>query len=143
MSVSKLPLEVCDDLNRLVRNYYWGAEEGKRKTHWVAWHRMTRSKKQGGPGVRDFRSFNQALLARQAWRILMFPDSFCARLLKAKYSSNVHFEDMVFSGNSSPTWQAICYGLELLKRVLFEGLPMAKRFVYGGIDGSFVELLLV
>lgn len=54
MSVFKLPLELCDDLNRMVRNYFWGAENGKRKTHWYAWNKMTRPKGQGGLGFRDF-----------------------------------------------------------------------------------------
>ena len=85
MSVFKLPLGVCDDLNRMIRNYFWGAEKGKRKTHWYAWDKITRPKCQGGLGFKDFRLFNQALLARQAWRLLAYPDSLCARLLKTKY----------------------------------------------------------
>ena len=116
MSVFKLPFEVCDDLNHMVRNYFWGAEKGKRKTHWYAWNKMTRPKCQGGLGFRDFRLFNQALLARQAWRLLTHPDGLCARLLKAKYYPNGRLEDTVFTGNPSPTWQAICHGLELLKK---------------------------
>ena len=84
MSVFKVPLGLCEDLNRMVRNYYWGAEKGKRKAHWHAWHKMNQSKSQGGLSLRDFRIFNQALLARKAWGLLIHPDSLCARLLKAK-----------------------------------------------------------
>ena len=112
MSVFKVPLGVCDDLNRMVSN--WGAEEGKRKTHWYAWNKMTRPKARGGLGFRDFRLFNQALLARQAWRLIAFPNSLCARLLKAKYYPSGRLEDTVFSANPSSTWQAVSYGLELL-----------------------------
>ena len=38
--------------------------------------------------------------------------------LKARYYPNGNFEDTVFSGNASPTWHAIHYGLELLKKGL-------------------------
>lgn len=117
-SVFKVSLGVCDDLNRMVNNYYWGAEEGKRKTHWYAWNKMIMPKARGGLGFRDFCLFNQALLARQAWRLIAFPTSLCARLLKAKYYPSGRLKDMIFFANPSPTWQAVSYGLELLKKGL-------------------------
>ena len=72
----------------------------------------------GGRGFKDFRLFNQALLARQAWRLLSKPESLCAQVLKAKYYANGRLEDTVFTGNASSTWQAIVYGLMLLKKDL-------------------------
>nr|ABA98510.1 retrotransposon protein, putative, unclassified [Oryza sativa Japonica Group] len=45
MSLFKLPGSVCNDLVKAIRNFWWGADNGKRKTHWrgqeddfVAWH---------------------------------------------------------------------------------------------------------
>jgi hypothetical protein len=60
--------------------------------------------------------FNQALLARQAWRLIQYPDTLCAQLLKAKYYPNGLFTDTVFTGNGSSTWHAIECELQLLKR---------------------------
>ncbi|KAM0876387.1 hypothetical protein ACQ4PT_036201 [Festuca glaucescens] len=65
---------------------------------------------------RDMRCFNQALLAKQAWRLLVNPESPCARLLKSKYYPNGNLVDTVFTGNSSAVWKGVEYGLELLKR---------------------------
>ena len=62
------------------------------------------------------RVFNQALLARQAWRLVIRPKSLCARLLKAKYYRSGSLLDTVFPVNSSPVWKGIEYGLELLKK---------------------------
>uniref|UniRef100_A0A453PN93 Reverse transcriptase zinc-binding domain-containing protein n=1 Tax=Aegilops tauschii subsp. strangulata TaxID=200361 RepID=A0A453PN93_AEGTS len=118
MGVFKVPFSVCDDLTRMVRNFYWGSAEGKKKVHWRGWDNLLQPRDKGGVGFRDFRMFNQALLARQAWRLLTKPDSLCAQVLKARYYPMGKLEDTVFSGNVSSSRQAISYGLELLKKGL-------------------------
>nr|XP_051196822.1 uncharacterized protein LOC127310170 [Lolium perenne] len=118
MSVFKLPRAVCDDLMRMVCNYWWGASKGRRKTHWLSWEKNTLPKAKGGLGFRDFRVFNQALLARQAWRLLTKPNNLCARVMKARYFPNGELQDTVFSGNASPAWQGVQHELELLKKGL-------------------------
>jgi hypothetical protein len=116
MGIFKLPFGLCDELTKIIRNYWWGEENGKRKTHWMAWENMMRSNDQGGIGFRDLRLFNQALLARQAWRLLQNPYTLCAQVLRAKYYPTGSLLDTVFAGNSSTTWQAIVHGLDLLKK---------------------------
>jgi hypothetical protein len=44
MSVFKLPFGLYDELTKMIRRYWWGAENGKRKTHWVTWDIMMRPK---------------------------------------------------------------------------------------------------
>lgn len=118
MSIFKFPRSTCDDLARMIRSYWWGAYRGKRKTHWKAWDHLLQPKAAGGMGFKDFRMFNQALLARQAWRLLVNPESLRARVLKERYYPNGRLEDTVFSTNASQTWQSIVHGLELLKQGL-------------------------
>lgn len=62
------------------------------------------------------RAFNQALLAKQAWRLIDAPASLCAQLLKAKYYPNGSILDTVFTGHSSAVWKGIVHGLELVKK---------------------------
>jgi hypothetical protein len=97
MSIFKLPMGVCDDLTKLIRDFWWGSERGKRKTHWVSWDILVRSKPHGGMGFKDMRFFNQAILARQAWRLLCRLDSLCVRVLRAKYYPQENLVDTVFS----------------------------------------------
>jgi hypothetical protein len=92
-------------------------------------------------GFRDTKLFNQALLARQAWRIFQNPDSLCARLLKARYFPNGRFLDTVFAAEASPAWRGIEHGLELLKKGLFGEWEMAQRLTYRDITGSLEEHL--
>lgn len=81
----------------------------------MAWSRMVRSKSHGSLGFRDMKLFNQALLARQAWRLVQVPDSLCAQVMKAKYYPNGNLLDTAFPTTISPTWRAMVHGLELLK----------------------------
>ena len=118
MSLFKFLRSICDDLGRMIHSYRWGAYRGKRKTHWKSWDSMLRPKSAGGMGFKDFRLFNQAMLARQAWRILVNSECLCTRVLKARYFPNGRLEDTVFTSNASQTWQAIVHGLELLRKGL-------------------------
>ena len=42
MSCFKLPRGLCEHLNKLIRQFWWGSKEGKRKPAWVAWKSMTK-----------------------------------------------------------------------------------------------------
>lgn len=139
MGVCKLPCSVCDDLTQLVRNFWWGSKQGQRKTHWLAWDKIIEPKGKGGLGFRDFRLFNQALLAREAWHLLTNPVSLCSQVLKAKYYPNGSLEDTIFAGNASPTWHAIQHGLELLKKGSSGEWGMANTSAYGGTLGYRVQ----
>ena len=81
-------------------------------------NRLRKPKRAGGIGFRDLHLFNQALLAKQGWRLLQNPDSLCARVLKSKYYPNGNLLDTVFAHDASPVWRAIEFGLELLKKGL-------------------------
>jgi hypothetical protein len=70
----------------------------------------------GGMGFRDMKLFNQAFLARQARRLIQYPDSLCATLLKEKYFPRGELVDTVFPADASPTWRVVEHGLALLKK---------------------------
>ncbi|XP_071684967.1 uncharacterized mitochondrial protein AtMg00310-like [Lolium perenne] len=118
MSCFRLPKGLCEHLNSLIRNFWWGSKEGKRKTCWVAWNDMTMPKYMGGLGFRDFELFNLALLARQAWRILQQPTTLSARILKAVYFPNNDFLDAQLGDSPSHIWRAIQDGKDVLKQGL-------------------------
>jgi hypothetical protein len=110
MSVFKLPVTLCDSLMRHIKAYWWGSENGRRRVQWVPWERLIMPKGFGGMGFRDLRLVNQALLAKQAWRLIFSPDSLCARV----YPKG-NLLDTVIAGDASPSWRGIEHGLDLLK----------------------------
>ena len=116
MSVFKFSATLCEELMHMTRDFWWGDDEDRRRIHWLSWEKLTKRKSQGGMGFKDLKVFNQALLARQAWRLIAHPDSLCARVLKAKYYHGADLLDTAFIHNASPGWQGIMHGLELLKK---------------------------
>jgi hypothetical protein len=136
MGVFKMPVNFHDDYMKMIRKFFWGEDQDKRKVHWVAWDSLSEPKCMGGMGFRDSRKFNQALLARQAWRLLKKPDSLCARLLKAKYYPNGNLLDTVFSSDASASWKGVEHGIELLKKgVIWRTGNGRKKYVCGEIIG--------
>lgn len=71
----------------------------------MAWDRMIRPKRAGGIGFRDMHLFNQAILARQAWRLLQNPNNLCA-----KYYPKGELLDTVFASDASQVWKGIEFG---------------------------------
>jgi hypothetical protein len=88
-------------------NFWWGAIEKKTKIHWKVWNNICKRKDEGGIGFRNFRSFNEALLAKQIWRILTYPDSLVAKVLKAKYFPNNTFLDAELGYKATYVWESI------------------------------------
>lgn len=52
---------------------------------------MCKAKSKGGMGFRDLTCFDQALVAKQGWRVIHFPESLMARVLQARYFKHSNF----------------------------------------------------
>ena len=115
MACFKLPRGLCEKLNSMIRSFWWGSKNGKRKPHWISWDTMTMPKYMGGLGFKDFELFNLALLARQAWRILQFPETLSARIIKAVYFPLSDIMEASLGSSPSQVWRAIVEGRDMLK----------------------------
>lgn len=120
MGCFKLSKKMCKKLTSIVARFWWGGDDQKKKMHWRKWSEIAIPKCDGGMGFRDFELFNQAMLAKQGWRLLTNPNSLCARVLKGKYFNDCEFMAAGRKRNSSHTWRAILYGRDALKEGLIK-----------------------
>ena len=87
-------------------------------------------------GFRDLESFNRALLAKQVWRLLLEPESLCARVLRARYYPDGKLLNAKQKSGSSYTWQSILAGLEYFKKGYIWRVVMVHRLTFGRASGS-------
>ncbi|XP_060967073.1 uncharacterized protein LOC115703967 [Cannabis sativa] len=98
MACFRIPSATCHSLESIMANFW--------------------SKKDGGLGFRSLVHFNQALLAKQAWRILKQPNSIVSKILFARYYPNSSFLNSTLGHSPSFVWRSICWGKELLHKGL-------------------------
>ncbi|KAM6566267.1 hypothetical protein CsatA_025395 [Cannabis sativa] len=119
MACFRIPSATCHSLESIMANFWWGFNDNNRpKIHWQSWQKLCKSKKDGGLGFRSLIHFNQALLAKQAWRIFKQPNSLVSKILEARYYPNSSFLSSALGHSPSFVWRSICWGRELLHKGL-------------------------
>jgi hypothetical protein len=107
---------LCDKISSMIAKFWWSQQDKDNKMHWLSWDKLTQGKKEGGLGFRDIHAFNMAMLAKQAWRLLINPDSLCARILAARYFLGGEVLKAKPKTNMPYTWRSILCRLNLLKK---------------------------
>ncbi|GAA0157741.1 hypothetical protein LIER_14941 [Lithospermum erythrorhizon] len=82
MQCFRFPVTLRHDLEALMAKFWWGSEEGKRKTHWVSWIKCVYPRRKGVLGFRLLVHMNTTLLAKQASRLVEDPGSMLALAYK-------------------------------------------------------------
>uniref|UniRef100_A0A803Q7V4 RNase H type-1 domain-containing protein n=1 Tax=Cannabis sativa TaxID=3483 RepID=A0A803Q7V4_CANSA len=118
MSCFRIPVSICRHFSGLMSKFWWGSLGHKHKIHWKKWDNLCTSKFFGGLGFRNIVHHNQAMLAKQAWRIFTSPDSLVALLLKAKYFKRNDFWHAPVGHSPSFCRRSILWGRELLVKGL-------------------------
>ncbi|KAL0744395.1 hypothetical protein Bca4012_085908 [Brassica carinata] len=114
MSCFSLPVSLCKRIQSAVTRYWWDNDENSRKMEWVSWDNMAKPKVTGGLGLRDFQSFNVALLAKIGWRLLQNPTSLLGKVLFGKYCLDYDLLHVPVTTACSHGWRGVLLGRDLL-----------------------------
>ncbi|XP_048605708.1 uncharacterized protein LOC106424118 [Brassica napus] len=114
MSTFLLPLEICENLASAIAKFWWSSNPPKRGIHWAKWEKVCLPREEGGMGFRMIHEFNLALLAKQLWRLVQFPDSLVARVLRGRYYKMSSPLRVISASNPSYVWSSISAARKLL-----------------------------
>ncbi|XP_010468536.1 PREDICTED: uncharacterized protein LOC104748626 [Camelina sativa] len=118
MSCYRLPKTITSKLTSAVANFWWSTNGQSGGMHWIAWERLYCSKQLGGLGFKRVDDFNTALLAKQLWKLIEFPDSLFARVFKSRYYRNSDPMDPIRSYSPSYGWRSIVSARSLVNKGL-------------------------
>lgn len=114
MNCFKFPKKTCMELDSSVSGFFWGKQKDEGRVHWLAWHKLTKSKKLGGLGFKDFSSFNDALLAKHTWRLLNNPEDLWAKKMRGLHFPNGNTMIAKKGSRASWGWSSLLIGRDLL-----------------------------
>lgn len=115
MSCFRLLVDLCQDIEMLICNFWWGRRKDRRKIHWAKREVLCNPKMKGGLGFKDLCKFNKVMLAKQVWCLIYDTKSLFYRVFKAKYFPNCS----IFEANlsfSSFAWKSILWSRDLIDK---------------------------
>ncbi|KAL0396708.1 UNVERIFIED_CONTAM: putative mitochondrial protein [Sesamum calycinum] len=114
MGCFRLPISLVKEIQSMVANYWWHNGETK-KIHWLSWKKMCILKALGGMSFRDLHAFNLAMLSKQVWRILLFPNSLLSQVLRARYFHDGEVFSAKRGWNPSFTWRSLQAAIDIVR----------------------------
>ena len=113
MGCFKFTSDLLNDIEMIIRKFWWGQRGDQRKIHWKNWETLCKPKALRGMAFKDLEKFNDAMLAKQVWRLLVDHSSLFYWVFSAKYfPSGSVFDAKVASG--SYAWQGIVKASKLV-----------------------------
>lgn len=107
MQCFQLPWGFIRRLGSRMLAFWWGDYGDRKVLHWVRKDILCLPKCMRGVGFRNLQWFNIALLAKQAWRVLVEPHSLWVKLIRGIYFPNSCFQNAGPSSGMSWFWRSL------------------------------------
>ncbi|GMI71278.1 hypothetical protein HRI_000797100 [Hibiscus trionum] len=111
MQTCILPKKVCNDIEKIMRQFIWGSSEASPKFSLVNWESICQPVKNGSLGIRRLFDFNMAFILKIGFSLVSAIDSFWVRILRQKYKLLEVCPRSVYRQNSTPIMKGSVRGM--------------------------------
>lgn len=111
----------------MICRFWWGQDGNRGKMHWLPWNTLCKLKINGGLGLRELGMFNEALLAKQVWRLMHNTSSLFYKVFKARYFPHCSVLDAQPNMRSSFAWKNILGAKNLIRKGLIRKVGTGSK----------------
>ncbi|KAI3704850.1 hypothetical protein L1987_75079 [Smallanthus sonchifolius] len=137
MSIFKAPVAVLNGIEGIIRRFLWGGNNVIKKTHWVAWERVTAPIKMGGLGLSKLKEVNTSLLCKWIWRYKSEDLNLWKQVINSIHGSNRSWNLIPVNKQINGVWKSIVAMVESIKVGNVSFFQNIKGVVGNGRDIQF------
>ena len=119
MQTCKIPLSICDKIDKICRAFIWSGPTDQKKLHLLSWDIICTPKGEGGLGFRKARNFNNSFLMKLAWNLINNKEALWVQVMRNKYGCPydviLELRQLKIASNA---WRGICHVWPTFKRNL-------------------------
>ena len=138
MQSALLQINLCNNIDKVVRDFLWDNSTGKQKVHLVKWDTITQGKDHGGLGIKRMHNKNLAFMAKLGWRLLteVKENRLWARILADKYiRGEATLSKLRKMQGSSNAWRGIALAANILSKGKKRQFTMGRTHSFGRMFG--------
>ncbi|XP_062094060.1 uncharacterized protein LOC133800103 [Humulus lupulus] len=109
MNVFILPQSIIKEVDKLCRQFLWGASGTRSKLHFASWQQVCLPKAFGSLGLRDGSRWNRALLAKYVWAVTNKQDTLWVKWIQHVYLKGADFWSYGLKPDTSWYWRKLCH----------------------------------
>ncbi|KAL4374816.1 hypothetical protein S245_017461 [Arachis hypogaea] len=147
MQHNRIPISICNEIEKAQRAFIWGSDDSNRKAHLIGWHTLCLPKTMGGLGMKNLNTMNKAFLAKISWELIDKLDDLWASLIWAKYDLDKNPYLTHRTANCSSLWNNLAPMWPFIKENTIHRIgnglnTLFWRDVWLDMDQPLIELAL-
>ncbi|KAJ0954856.1 putative RNA-directed DNA polymerase [Helianthus annuus] len=113
-SMFLLPINVIEDIERLIGKFLWANSESAKGKARVSWEKVCCPKSQGGLGIRPLRVINQTLVSKHIWSLISKKETIWTKWIWVNRTKGKNLWEVSDKENTSWSWKSIIRTRELI-----------------------------